>query len=140
RRFSLTAGIRTGGALIVAEAAFATILLVASGLMLRSFWTMLRVDPGFRIQSVVTAQLSPSRAAAASIDKTVALFDQVRLKLSEYPGVTRVAAMNSLPLTPEGSSFAAAIEDHPRPPQEPAHVLWSTSVSPDHLDTLGIRL
>jgi predicted permease len=112
RRATLIAGLRTGSVLVAAETAFATILLVASGLMVHSLWNMLRVDPGFRVQSVVTAQLSPSRAAAASTDKMLALFDQVRLKLSGYPAVTHVAAMNVLPLTPEGSFFAAAIEDH----------------------------
>src|SRR5262249_14253626 len=47
---------------------------------------------------------------------------------------------NVLPLTPEISVLSAAIEDHPRPPQEPQIPLWSTAVTPEHLDTLGIRL
>ena len=140
RRFRLQAGLRTGGALVAAEAAFATILLVASGLMLHSLWKQIRIDPGFRVQSLVTAQLSPNRAAAGSLDKTIALYEQVRLKLGGYPGVTQVAAMNVLPLTPDGSFFAAAIEDHPRPPQEPQYVVWAMAVSANHLETLGIGL
>jgi len=133
-------GSRTGGALVMTEAAFATILLVGAGLMLRSLWTLLQVDPGFHAASVVTAELSPNRAAAASLEKTVALYEQVRLKLASYPGVTNVAAMSILPLTPKVSAFSAAIEDHPRPPQEPQFALWSTAVTPEHLETLGIRL
>ncbi len=43
----------------------------------------------------------------------------MRAKLAAYPGVMNVGAMDVLPLTPEASAFAAAIEDHPRPPQEP---------------------
>jgi predicted permease len=140
RRATLSAGLRTGSALVAAEAAFATILLVASGLLLHSLWSMIRVDTGFRTESVITAKLSPNRAALISLDKTLALFEQVRLKLSEYPGVSRVAASNVLPLSGENSFFAAAIEDHPRPPQEPAFVLGSNAITPDHLDTLGIRL
>ena len=133
-------GLRTDAVLVMTEAAFATILLVGAGLLLRSLWTMLQVDPGFRVESVVTAELSPGRAAAASLEKTVAVYEQVRAKLAEYPGVMNVAAMNVLPLTPEASAFAAAIEDHPRPAQEPQFVLWSTVVTPEHLATLGIRL
>jgi predicted permease len=140
RRATFTAGIRTGSALIAAEAGFATILLVASGLMLHSLWSMLQVDPGFRTDSVITAQLTPDRAANASLSKTVALFDRVRLKLSEYPGITHIAAMNVLPLTPDLPAVASAIEDHPRAPQEPAFVLWTSAVTPDHLDSLGIHL
>src|SRR5205085_7997486 len=92
------------------------------------------------VESIVTAELSPGRSAAASLQKTVTVYEQVRAKLTEYPGVMNVAGMNVLPLTPELSAFAAAIEDHPRPPQEPQYVLWSTTVTPEHLDTLGIRL
>src|SRR5436853_7759992 len=51
-----------------------------------------------------------------------------------------VGAMDVLPLTPEASAFAAAIEDHSRPPQEPQFVLWRTEVTPEHLDSLDIHL
>ena len=64
----------------------------------------------------------------------------MRAKLAAYPGVMNVGAMDVLPLTPEASAFAAAIEDHPRPPQEPQFVLWRTEVTPEHLDTLDIHL
>src|SRR5216683_401706 len=60
-------GLRTDAVLVMTEAAFATILLVGGGLLLHSLWTMLQVDPGFQVESVVTAELSPGRAAAASL-------------------------------------------------------------------------
>ncbi len=134
------AGLRTDAALVMAEAAFATILLVSTGLLLRSLWTMLQVDLGFRAESVITAELSPGRAVKASLEKTLATYEQVRLKLAGYPGVMNVAAMNVLPLTPEISALTATIEDHPRPPQEPQFVLWTTAVTPEHLQTLGMQL
>ena len=140
RRATLSTGIRSGGFLVAAEAGFATILLVACGLMAHSLYSMLQVDPGFRAESVITAQLSPNRASYTSAEKSLALFDQVRLKLLEYPGVTRVGATNVLPLSPRFSPVASSIEDHPRPPQDPAFVLATTTVTPDHLDTLGIHL
>ena len=133
-------GLRTDAVLVMTEAAFATILLVGAGLLLRSLWTVLQVDPGFRVESVVTAELSPGRAAAASLEKTVAVCEQVRARLLERPDVMNVAAMNVLPLTPEPSAFTAAIEDHPRPPEAPQFVLWSSVVTPEHLATLGIPL
>jgi putative ABC transport system permease protein len=132
--------VRSDAALVATEAAFATVLLVGAGLLLHSLWTVLHVDPGFQPASVITAELSPGRADAASLRKTVAAYDRVREKLLAYPGVRHAAAMNVLPLIPEASAFAAAIEDHPRPPEEPQYVLWCTAATPDHLDTLGIRL
>jgi putative ABC transport system permease protein len=125
---------------VTSEAAFATVLLVGAGLLLHSFWTMMHVDPGYRVQSIVTAQLSPDRTTAASLDKTLALFDAVRGKLASYPGVTKVAAMTHLPLSSELAANSCAIEDHPRPPAAPQFVLWTTGVTPQLLDTLGIHL
>jgi len=126
--------------LITTEAAFATILLVGATLLLRSLWILLQVSPGFRPEGVVTAEVSPSPAVAASIAKTTALAASLREKLGSYPGVRQVAAMNVLPLSPDISAFAAAIEDHPRPPQAPAISLWSTSTAPEHLAALSIPL
>lgn len=133
-------GLRTGAALVMSEAAFATILLVGAGLLLHSLWSMLHVDPGFRAESVVTAELSPGRSISASPDKSVALYQEVLDKLAAYPGVRNVAAMSQLPLTPEISASTVYIEDHPLPPESPQLTVWSTAVTPEHLDTLGIRL
>ena len=131
---------RTDVVLVISEAAFATILLVSAGLLLRSLWTMLRTDPGFHAESIVTAELSPGRATAASIEKTVALYEEIRAKLIAYPGMHNVSAANVLPLTPQFSFFTAAIEDHPLPPDQPQIPLWSSAVTREHLETLGIRL
>jgi predicted permease len=133
-------GLRTGAVLVVWEAAFATILLVGAGLLLRSFWAMLHVDTGFRAESVVTAELSPGRGFSGSLDKTAMLYEDVCAKLTAYPGVQNVAAMSLLPLTPEISAVTVAIEDHPRPPEAPQFAVWTTAVTPEHLDTLGVRL
>lgn len=134
------ARLRADGLLVAAEAAFATILLVGAGLLLHSLWTMLRMDPGFRAQAVVTAELSPGRAAVNSRQKLLSAYEAVRNRLLMYPGVRKVAAINVLPLTPEISAFAAGIEDHPRPASAPQYVMWSSIVSPDLHDTLGIRV
>jgi putative ABC transport system permease protein len=133
-------GVRTDAALVTTEAAFSTILLVAAGLLLHSFWAMLHVATGYRIESVVTAQLSPDRTITSSLDKTMALSEAMREKLASYPGVMSVAAMNYLPLSPEVAANTCAIEDHPRPPQAPQFVLWTTAITPELLETLGIRL
>jgi len=133
-------GLRTDAALVGSEAAFATILLVGAGLLLHSFWTMLHVNTGFRVESVVTAQLSPDRTVTASLDKTVALSQAVREKLAAYPGVHNAAAASHLPLAPDIWATSCAIEDHPRPPGAPQYVLWTTAVAPEFLDTLGVRL
>jgi len=133
-------GRRTDAALVSSEAAFATILLVGAGLLLHSFWAMLHVAQGYRVESVVTAQLSPDRSITASLEKTIALYRGVREKLASYPGAIDVAAMSHLPLSSEIAAISCAIEDHPRPPQAAQFVLWTTAVTPELIDTLGMRL
>jgi predicted permease len=131
---------RTDALLVVCETAFATILLVGAGLLLHSFWSMMHAPMGYHVESVVTAELSAERSAAASLDKTIALYGAVREKIAAYPGVLNVAAMSQLPLSSHVAANSFAIEDHPRPPQAPQFVFWTTAVTPDHLSALGIHL
>jgi putative ABC transport system permease protein len=133
-------GLRTDNALVTLEAAFATILLVGTGLLLHSFWAALHVNPGYRAESLITAELSPGRAISGSLDKTLALSGAVRDKMASYPGVTNAAAMSRLPLASEIAANTYAIEDHPRPPQAPQFVLWTTAVTPEYRETLDINL
>jgi putative ABC transport system permease protein len=140
RTTSGPAALRADSLLVVAEAAFATILIVGAGLLLHSFQAMLTTDFGFRVESLVTAELTPNRATAKSLARTTASFEQLRQRLARYPGVVQAAGMNALPLTPEFTAFTASIEDHPRPASEPQFSLWNTEVTPEHLETLGIRL
>jgi len=133
-------GLRTDAALVTSEAAFAAILLVGAGLLLHSLWAMLHVGQGYRVESLVTAELSPSRTVSASLDRTLALYEAVREKMASYPGITNVAGMTRLPLSSEIAANTCAIEDHLRPPQAPQFALWTTSVTPEYLDTLGAHL
>ncbi len=132
--------IRTDAVLVTCETAFATILLVGAGLLLHSFWSMMHAPMGYKVQTLVTAELSPERATAASLEKTAALYGAVREKIASYPGVLNVAAMSQLPLSSHVAANTFAIEDHPRPPQAPQFVFWTTAVTPEHLSTLGVRL
>jgi hypothetical protein len=54
--------------------------------------------------------------------------------------VLNVAAMSQLPLSSHASANTFAIEDHPRLPQAPQFVFWTTAVTPDLLSTLGVHL
>ena len=133
-------GVRTDALLVMTEAVFATVLLVGAGLLGRSLWTLMQIDPGFRTDSLVTAEISPGPGAAASAEKREALWSELRDRLRRYPGVRNVAGMNQLPMTPQISAFAAAIEDHPVPPEQPQYVLWSTAVTPEQPQVLGLRV
>ena len=87
---------RLHGALVVAETALGLLLLISSGLFIRSFVNVLSVDPGFDRRDVLTADLSyPSGRGYA--DKVARFYGQLLPRLKALPGVKSVAAGWPLP-------------------------------------------
>ena len=92
---SLKDGSRTAGgvrrgvrlALVVGEIALASLLLVAAGLMLRSFQTLLRQETGITTDRVLTAFISLPRARYDSDEKRLAAFQEIERRLATIPGV-----------------------------------------------------
>ncbi len=86
---------RLRNGVIVAEVALSFVLLIGSGLMVRSFVSLMRVDPGFDPTGVLTFGLSNLRFRSA--DEARALFSQFRDKLAAIPGVSGVTTANGVP-------------------------------------------
>jgi len=131
---------RTNGALVTLEAAFAVVLLVGAGLLLRSLWEVLQVDAGFRVESVVTADLHPDQAGATSPEAGQALFDRVREQVRGLPGVEAVAAVYPRPLSEEVAAVTVALEDHPRPAKDPQLVFWSSAATEGLFEALEVPI
>jgi putative ABC transport system permease protein len=84
-------------ALVVSEVAFACVLLVGAGLLVRSFIHVLDVDLGFRPASALTVRVDPEGEYAAS-DKRTPYLDEVLRRVREIPGVEAAGITDSLPL------------------------------------------
>lgn len=88
---------RTRSGLIVAEVALAMTLAIGAGLLLRSFASVLAVDPGFRTEQLLTLQISvPDRYATN--EARVSFYDELELRLKALPGVLEVGGTTRLPL------------------------------------------
>jgi putative ABC transport system permease protein len=131
---------RTRNALATAEAALAVVLLVGAGLMLKSLYRLVQVDPGFRPDRVLTLSLS-LRPDQYSKDAAVRNFwDQVLQRVRELPGVENAAVATNTPMTDNHERSDITIEgmserlpgDYPHPD--------SHAVSPGYVQTLGIKL
>ncbi len=124
--------------LIGIELALATTLLIGAALMGRTLWQLGQVDSGIHATGVVSARISvgPSRCAKGCQD----LMGDLERTLLNEPGVRSVTWSNLAPLDRELAAFASEVQDHPRPPNEPAFVIAQTSVSPGYFEALGIRL
>src|SRR4029079_5287064 len=85
--------------LVIAEVALACVLLVGSGLLIRSFLNVLDVDLGFRPEHVVAVRVEPDRPGGFKSSKEfVAYIDQVLALTRQIPGVSAATIADALPL------------------------------------------
>src|SRR5690606_4650827 len=102
---------RVQHALIAAQVAFALILLVASGLMIRSFVALTDVDPGFAApDQVQTVTVSLPQAAVPEFPRAVRMFHAMQDALGSIAGVESVGFGSRAPLGEEGPSAGFFVE------------------------------
>jgi putative ABC transport system permease protein len=89
---------RLQGALIVAQVAISVTLLVGAGLLLASFYRLQRVDPGYRGDGVLSAQVYGNFSRYGSIDALRRLYLPILTRLEGQPGVVSAAITNAVPL------------------------------------------
>ncbi len=140
---SVSAGVgqnRLRGLLAAAEIAVALILLVGAGLMVKSLYRLMSVDPGFKTDRVLTMEMS-LRTTQYSKDPAILNFwEQVLDRVRVLPGVQSAALGTVIPLTDSHSRSDITIEGMPLPtpgnfPHPDEH-----EVSPGYLKTLGVPL
>jgi predicted permease len=84
--------------LIASEVALGCILLVGTGLMIRTFTSLLRVDPGFHPENVLTFQLAFSGQQYETVDSITNFMKELRSNLAALPGTQAVGGVSHLPL------------------------------------------
>jgi predicted permease len=141
---SATSGRRAGrvrGALVSAEVALATVVVVAAALLGRSFAGLTAVDPGFDAENVLVVDLTLSAGDVETGDQVLGFYVRLRDALAALPGVRAASGTSSLPLleTPGNTDFV--IEGRPAPaPGEPATSGDLIVAMPDLPEALGIRM
>ena len=135
-------GVRQGrlrSALVVAETALALCLLVGAGLLVKSFWTVTRVDLGFQAEGIVATTVSLPSARYERPER-VDFFDRLVRSLEARPEIESVAAASSLPMAGPGSDFSYYVEGAPIPEPGRGPAAWYRMVSPGYFETLGIQV
>ena len=92
-------GSKTKALLVAGQIALSLVLLIAAGLLLRSFSQLLHVDPGFEAHNLLTMEVSLSTTKYAKPDQQIAFFDDVLQRVSAQPGIRSTAISATLPLT-----------------------------------------
>jgi putative ABC transport system permease protein len=109
---------RIGRILVVSEVALAFVLLIGAGLLIRSFWRLQQVNPGFDSSNILTMQISLPAAKYEEAFSAINFFDQVLKRVSALPGVESAAAINYAPLGGDNSRSSFDLEKHPAPQAE----------------------
>ena len=136
---------RVRGALIVSQVAFSFILLIGAGLMLRSLFNMLRVNPGFVPGRSIAMSLNYNWSEYGSQEKLGEMAKRLVDQIEAQPGVLSAALSSSYPLQPElvsggPSSNSFQIEGRPLGPNEAPPMADTADISPDYFRALGIPL
>lgn len=104
---------RWGDILVVAEVALALVLTLGAGLLVRSFWKLAQVDPGFDPTGVVAQQVILPGLRYDTDDKARLFFDQLEERVAALPGVEAVGLAREVPLTVSSWSGSYIAEGRP---------------------------
>jgi len=129
---------RLRGALAVAEIALAVLLVVAAGLLIRSFWSLSHVDPGFRTVRLLTARVTPNESFCSDAQRCISFYDDLLQRMQAAPGVTSAALVNTLPLGGRVAKRALDIENQVVPTGENGPLFWMDVITPGYFDVMKI--
>ncbi len=131
---------RLRGGLVVGEIALAVLLVIAAGLMIRSFWALSHVNPGFRSEHILTARITPNESFCGHATRCLAFYRSVLDQVQSFPGVSGAAFVNTLPLGGRVSKRSLEVEDHVDPSGDTAPLFWLNIVTPGYFRVMGIPL
>jgi putative ABC transport system permease protein len=131
-------GVRS--ALVVLETTLALVLLVGSGLLLKSFMRLQTVDPGFQSKNILTANISLPKSKYSTDALTIQFFGQALERLQTVPDVKEAAAASGNPIEGSNLSFVFATKELQAlaPADQPSAGYYV--VSPNYFHTLAIPL
>jgi putative ABC transport system permease protein len=134
-------GARSRGAFVVAEIALALMLLIGAIVMVRSFTTLLAVDPGVDTERIATLELTLANAVHETAAERRRFVEGVLGRLNEDPRIEAAAFVNELPLRGDGG-ISISIMPEGMPPEQTAEIPFTMSlnITPEHFRTMGIPL
>jgi putative ABC transport system permease protein len=133
-------GVRARELLVAGQVALALVLLVGSGLMVRSFSALSSVDPGFRAEGLLTFRVSLPSNSYDSAEEIAGFHRNLLEGIRGLPGVEEAGAVNRLPLGEMSGINGFYPAADPPGADDMAPVLESRGVTPGYFEALGIPL
>jgi putative ABC transport system permease protein len=131
-------GNRLCNILVVAEVAVSFILLIGAGLLINSFMHLRNLNPGFRVDHVLTVKVELSETKYPDTEHRAAFFNELTRKVQNLSDVESVAVGNNLPFTYNGDSMSIAVEGIPDPPPDQWPDVVYRVIGPNYFKTMGI--
>ena len=131
-------GKRLRSLLVTAEVAISLVLLIGAGLLINSFLRLRNVDPGFRIDNLLTMKIVLSGPKYREADRRSAFYKDLVQRVEALAGVRSAAVTTSIPLYSDGNSITMVFEGRPEPPPGQEPIIETRIISPEYFDTMGI--
>jgi putative ABC transport system permease protein len=134
-------GVRMRNVLVAGQVALSFVLLIAAGLMVRSFVKLQQVNAGYNPENVLSANVPLNFSKYSSNPDTIHFFDRVMSKLEGTPGILAVGVNSGAPLAPGmpmGATFL--VEGRPVGDRETLPRTDVNCVTPESMRLLGIPL
>ena len=131
---------RARSTLVVAEVALALLLLVSSGLLLRSISRLLDVSAGFDASGVLTLQVQTAGRRFSDVAPSVRFFTEALDAVRRVPGVTNAALTSQLPLSGDADLYGVHFDPTPTGDPGESRGTFRYAVSPGYFETMRIPL
>jgi predicted permease len=125
-------------ALVVVEVATTLVLLISAGLMIRSFYMLQKVNPGFSDQQLTSFSISLPEKKYANEEVRQSFYNRLLENIRALPGVESTAAASGLPLGNNGWQTSFLIDGQPEPPREQTPLMEACLVTPDYFKAMNI--
>ncbi len=133
-------GGRLRSGLVVLQVAISLVLLIGSGLLLKSFAELRGVDPGFRTRNILAAEIALSGSKYGDAESRIQFFRSLRERVQALPGVEAVTFVDRLPIRNPGNNVALWSPERPPATNTDAHFAFQRNVWPGYFHTLDIPI
>ena len=139
RNASAGSGHRLRAVFVVTEIALAVVLLVGSGLLLKSLVRLLNTSPGFNPENILTMTVVLPATKYNDTNSQINFQDQLSQRISALPGVSSTGTVDILPLQP-GNTTQVYVEGEPVPPPGQTMEANVRNISDTYFQTLQVPL
>lgn len=126
--------------IVTFEITLSVVILIAAGLLIRSFVKLQNVDPGFSSKNVLSMTVVLAGAKYPNLDSRIVFYQQLWDRLEQIPGIDSAGGVSLLPFGPGVGWENIWIEGYPAGPEQMSFQADTRIASPNYFEAMGIPL